>query len=292
MKPGAKLLRGPLPWVLGVLIVLWIASGLYRAATAPEELTWTEFQQVVTRGELADSSLEATTVGNRTDTIEGVRRVGSGDVSFIVRYSPQVNDEQLRAWIATGRIASVQFDPEQPTLLSSLLLTIVPFILILAIFFLLIQNMQGGGGRVMQFGRSKAKKVTKDTPKVTFDDVAGAESAVEELREIVQFLAEPQRFIAMGAKIPRGVLLYGPPGTGKTLIARAVAGEAGVPFFTISGSDFVEMFVGVGASRVRDLFAQAKLERTVRSSSWTRSTRSDAIVARDLAVATTSASRR
>ena len=215
MKPGAKLLRGPLPWVLGVLIVLWIASGLYRAATAPEELTWTEFQQVVTRGELADSSLEATTVGNRTDTIEGVRRVGSGDVSFIVRYSPQVNDEQLRAWIATGRIASVQFDPEQPTLLSSLLLTIVPFILILAIFFLLIQNMQGGGGRVMQFGRSKAKKVTKDTPKVTFDDVAGAESAVEELREIVQFLAEPQRFIAMGAKIPRGVLLVRPSGHGQ-----------------------------------------------------------------------------
>jgi len=261
MKPGAKLLRGPLPWVLGVLVVLWIASGLYRAANAPEELTWTEFQQVVTGGELADSSLEATTVGNRTDTIEGVRRAGGRDVPFIVRYSTQVSDEQLRVWIASGRIASVQFDPEQPSLLSSLLLTIVPFILILAIFFLLIQNMQGGGGgRVMQFGRSKAKKVTKDTPKVTFDDVAGAESAVEELREIVQFLAEPQRFIAMGAKIPRGVLLYGPPGTGKTLIARAVAGEAGVPFFTISGSDFVEMFVGVGASRVRDLFQQAKQE--------------------------------
>jgi cell division protease FtsH len=116
MKPGAKLLRGPLPWVLGVLIVLWIASGLYRAASAPEELTWTEFQQVVARGELADSSLEATTVGNRTDTIEGVRRAGRPrDVPFVVRYSPQVNDEQLRVWIASGRIASVQFDPEQPT---------------------------------------------------------------------------------------------------------------------------------------------------------------------------------
>ena len=260
MKVGARLLRGPLPWVLGVLVVLWIASSVYQAATAPEELTWTEFQQVVERGELADSTLEATTVGNQSDTIEGVRRDGGDEVPFVVRYSREINDEQLRGWIASGRIASVRFDPEQPSLLSSLLVTVIPFVLILGIFFLLIQNMQGGGGRVMQFGRSKAKKVSKDTPKVTFEDVAGAESAVTELNEIVQFLAEPQRFISMGAKIPRGVLLYGPPGTGKTLIARAVAGEAGVPFFTISGSDFVEMFVGVGASRVRDLFQQAKQE--------------------------------
>ena len=258
MKPARSLLKGPLPWVLAGLLALWIATGLYRAATAPVELTWSEFQQAVERGELAGSELEATTVGNRTDTIEGVRREAGRDVAFVVRYSPQINDEQLRAWIGSGRIASVRFDPEQPSLVSSLLVTVVPFVLILAIFFLLIQNMQGGGSRVMQFGRAKARRVTKDTPKVTFEDVAGAESAVEELREIVQFLAEPQRFIAMGAKIPRGVLLYGPPGTGKTLLARAVAGEAGVPFFTISGSDFVEMFVGVGASRVRDLFAQAK----------------------------------
>ena len=258
MKPGAKLLKGPLPWVLAVLIVLWIASGLYQAANAPTELTWTEFQQSVERGELQGQDLDVTTVGNRTDTIEGVRRVGTRDVPFVVRYSPQINDEQLRAWIGSGRIAAVEFDPEQPSLLSSLLVTVVPFVLILGIFFLLIQNMQGGGGRVMQFGRSKAKRVSKDTPKVTFDDVAGAESAVGELKEIVDFLAEPARFLAMGAKIPRGVLLYGPPGTGKTLIAKAVAGEAGVPFFTISGSDFVEMFVGVGASRVRDLFDQAK----------------------------------
>jgi cell division protease FtsH len=258
VKPGQKLLKGPLPWVLGVLLILWVGSGLYRASTAPAELTWTEFQQAVEAGELQGTDLEVTTVGNRTDTIEGTRVTGGSNVPFVVRYSPQINDDQLRDWIATGRIASVQFDPEQAGLLSSLLITVVPFILILGIFFLLIQNMQGGGGRVMQFGRSKAKRVTKDTPKVTFDDVAGAESAVEELKEIVEFLGDPQRFIAMGAKIPRGVLLFGPPGTGKTLIAKAVAGEAGVPFFTISGSDFVEMFVGVGASRVRDLFEQAK----------------------------------
>jgi cell division protease FtsH len=258
VKPGQKLLKGPLPWILGVLLILWIGSGLYRASTAPAELTWTEFQQAVEAGELQGTDLEVTTVGNRTDTIEGTRVTDGENVAFVVRYSPQINDAQLRAWIASGRIASVQFDPEQAGLLSSLLITVVPFILILGIFFLLIQNMQGGGGRVMQFGRSKAKRVTKDTPKVTFDDVAGAESAVQELKEIVDFLGDPQRFIAMGAKIPRGVLLFGPPGTGKTLIAKAVAGEAGVPFFTISGSDFVEMFVGVGASRVRDLFEQAK----------------------------------
>jgi cell division protease FtsH len=258
VKPSEKLLRGPLPWVLGVLVVLWIGSSIYRATTAPETLTWSEFQQSVVAGQLQGSDLAVTTVGNRTDTIEGVRRVGGQDRAFTVTYSPQINDDQLRDWIASGRIATVEFDPEQPSLLGSLLFTIVPFILIIGIFFLLIQNMQGGGGRVMQFGRSRAKRVTKDTPKVTFDDVAGAETAVQELREVVDFLAEPQRFIAMGAKIPRGVLLYGPPGTGKTLIAKAVAGEAGVPFFTISGSDFVEMFVGVGASRVRDLFEQAK----------------------------------
>ncbi len=119
-------------------------------------------------------------------------------------------------------------------------------------------RMQGGGSKIMQFGKSKAKMVSKDMPQVTFADVAGSDEAVEELQEIKEFLQEPAKFQAVGAKIPKGVLLYGPPGTGKTLLARAVAGEAGVPFFSISGSDFVEMFVGVGASRVRDLFEQAK----------------------------------
>jgi cell division protease FtsH len=140
----------------------------------------------------------------------------------------------------------------------SLLATILPLIIILGLFWFLMSQMQGGGSKVMQFGKSKAKLATKDTPKVTFADVAGVDEAVEELLEIKEFLAEPAKFLAVGAKIPKGVLLYGPPGTGKTLLARAVAGEAGVPFYSISGSDFVEMFVGVGASRVRDLFEQAK----------------------------------
>ncbi len=144
------------------------------------------------------------------------------------------------------------------SLLTSILISFLPILLILGLLFYFMTQMQGGGSRVMQFGKSKAKLVSKDTPKTTFADVAGADEAIEELDEIKEFLQEPAKFQAVGAKIPKGVLLYGPPGTGKTLLARAVAGEAGVPFYSISGSDFVEMFVGVGASRVRDLFEQAK----------------------------------
>ncbi|SNS63457.1 cell division protease FtsH [Micrococcales bacterium KH10] len=152
------------------------------------------------------------------------------------------------------------YDSQVPTgnIWASLLTLLLPFLIIGLIFYFLLTRMQGGGSGVMKFGKSKAKLVDKDMPKVTFADVAGADEAVDELREIQEFLAEPAKFQAVGAKIPKGVLLYGPPGTGKTLLARAVAGEAGVPFFSISGSDFVEMFVGVGASRVRDLFQQAK----------------------------------
>ncbi len=141
---------------------------------------------------------------------------------------------------------------------TSALFTILPILLIIGFWFFIMNQMQGGGSKVMSFGKSKAKRVSVDSPKVTFKDVAGAEEAVEELHEIKEFLENPKKFQQLGARIPKGVLLYGPPGTGKTLLARAVAGEAGVPFFSISGSDFVEMFVGVGASRVRDLFEQAK----------------------------------
>jgi cell division protease FtsH len=144
------------------------------------------------------------------------------------------------------------------SILVTLLVSLLPFILLVLIMVFIFSQMQGGGSRIMNFGKSKAKMITKDMPQTTFADVAGADEAVEELEEIKDFLADPEKFKAVGAKIPKGVLLYGPPGTGKTLLARAVAGEAGVPFYSISGSDFVEMFVGVGASRVRDLFEQAK----------------------------------
>ncbi len=140
----------------------------------------------------------------------------------------------------------------------SLLTSLLPFVILIAFWIFLMNQVQGGGSKVMSFGKSRAKRMTPDSPKIGFKDVAGVDEAVEELHEIKEFLENPKKFQALGARIPKGVLLYGPPGTGKTLLARAVAGEAGVPFFSISGSDFVEMFVGVGASRVRDLFEQAK----------------------------------
>ncbi|QKW21047.1 ATP-dependent zinc metalloprotease FtsH [Kitasatospora sp. NA04385] len=166
---------------------------------------------------------------------------------------------KLQGKYADGQIADgYTVSPEKQSTFVSLLFSMLPIVIIVLVFLFLMNQMQGGGSRVMQFGKSKAKLLTKDTPKTTFADVAGADEAVEELHEIKEFLQEPAKFQAVGAKIPKGVLLYGPPGTGKTLLARAVAGEAGVPFYSISGSDFVEMFVGVGASRVRDLFEQAK----------------------------------
>jgi cell division protease FtsH len=149
-------------------------------------------------------------------------------------------------------------DVTQDSVFLSLLINLLPIAVLVVLLLLFMSQMQGGGSRVLNFGKSKAKLISKDTPKTTFADVAGADEAVEELHEIKDFLQAPAKYQALGAKIPKGVLLYGPPGTGKTLLARAVAGEAGVPFYSISGSDFVEMFVGVGASRVRDLFEQAK----------------------------------
>ncbi|MFD5564068.1 ATP-dependent zinc metalloprotease FtsH [Kitasatospora griseola] len=167
--------------------------------------------------------------------------------------------KNLQTKYAGGQIPDgYTVSPEKQSTFVSLLFSMLPIVIIVVVFLFLMNQMQGGGSRVMQFGKSKAKLLTKDTPKTTFADVAGADEAVEELHEIKEFLQEPAKFQAVGAKIPKGVLLYGPPGTGKTLLARAVAGEAGVPFYSISGSDFVEMFVGVGASRVRDLFEQAK----------------------------------
>ena len=168
-------------------------------------------------------------------------------------------EDAVEEQVDDGEIEKYTTEIAQPSVLGSILGSFLPIMLIVVVFLWLMNSMQGGGGRgVMQFAKSKAKLITKDMPKTTFADVAGCDEAIEELGEIKEFLQEPAKFQAVGAKIPKGVLLYGPPGTGKTLLARAVAGEAGVPFYSISGSDFVEMFVGVGASRVRDLFEQAK----------------------------------
>jgi cell division protease FtsH len=173
---------------------------------------------------------------------------------------PQLISEVNRLDKSAAFLNKVEYNivPKGSSTWSSLLLYLLPFILFFGLWFLLMNNLQGGGSKVMSFGKSRAKRLSADSPKISFRDVAGVDEAVEELHEIKEFLENPKKFQALGARIPTGVLLYGPPGTGKTLLARAVAGEAGVPFFSISGSDFVEMFVGVGASRVRDLFEQAK----------------------------------
>ncbi|WFS12408.1 ATP-dependent zinc metalloprotease FtsH [Rhodococcus aetherivorans] len=183
----------------------------------------------------------------------------TGDNTEILAKYPDSASEQIFDKVAGAGLEKFDTTVTQESWLTSILLFVLPMIILLGVFFFVMSRMQGGGrGGMMGFGKSKAKQLSKDMPKTTFADVAGADEAVEELYEIKDFLQNPARYQALGAKIPKGVLLYGPPGTGKTLLARAVAGEAGVPFFTISGSDFVEMFVGVGASRVRDLFEQAK----------------------------------
>ncbi|WP_027005838.1 ATP-dependent zinc metalloprotease FtsH [Conexibacter woesei] len=165
---------------------------------------------------------------------------------------------QLQVAKKNGFIQNYDVEPRKSSALLGLLTYVLPFVIFIAFWIFLMNQVQGGGSKVMSFGKSRAKRMSVDSPKITFRDVAGVDEAVEELHEIKEFLENPKKFQALGARIPKGVLLYGPPGTGKTLLARAVAGEAGVPFFSISGSDFVEMFVGVGASRVRDLFEQAK----------------------------------
>ncbi len=202
---------------------------------------------------LADGGVVDATLLDEDHVVQGHLRNGT---AFETRF-PGGYTSRITQQIVDADIVDFSVDGQQSSVWTTLLLDLLPFVLIVA-FVLWFMNRSQGGGRVMSFGKSRAKAFNKDQPTVTFADVAGLDEAVEELREIEEFLESPDKFRDIGAKIPKGVLLYGPPGTGKTLLARAVAGQAGVPFFSISGSDFVEMFVGVGASRVRDLFEQAK----------------------------------
>ncbi len=248
-----RIFKGPWLWiVLGVFVVLGILQYVSSSSGAEEVETSTMVEYVD---------------GNEIDTITFVE----GDQEIIAtlddgaevrskwlgRQSQDLLDTVQRQY-DNGDVEEFNVEVPQSSVLGSLLINILLFGLIFIAVIYLFNRVQGGGGRIMQFAKSKAKLITKDMPKTTFDDVAGVDEAIEELQEIKDFLAEPAKFHAVGAKIPKGVLLYGQPGTGKTLLARAVAGEAAVPFYSISGSDFVEMFVGVGASRVRDLFEQAK----------------------------------
>ncbi|CAN5169902.1 ATP-dependent zinc metalloprotease FtsH [soil metagenome] len=249
-----RFLRGPFVWVTLLLLVAFTLVGQMGAGSDPEELTYSEFLAALDEGRIAtveDLVRDSQLTGELEDEGE-----------YVTSYNPDINGDELAQELtaarADGTLDDQDVNPQPSNAFFSVLLSILPIILIFGLFFFFMTQMQGGGNRVMSFGKSKAKVVSKDAPKVTFADVAGSDEAVEELREIKDFLSNPAKFQSMGAKIPKGVLLFGPPGTGKTLLARAVAGEAGVPFFSISGSDFVEMFVGVGASRVRDLFEQAK----------------------------------
>ncbi|SMQ72623.1 membrane protease FtsH catalytic subunit [Plantibacter sp. VKM Ac-1784] len=249
-----RLFKGPIPYLIIAALVFWIGISLmsmngFREVSTQEGLAFLEKGQVK----------------------EAVITDGDQRVDLTLTKADDEFGKQVQFYYVGARAADVveavdAADPSggyndkvpQPSWLLSMLGLLLPLLLIGVFFWLMLSGMQGGGNKVMQFGKSKAKLVSKESPKVTFDDVAGADEAIEELEEIKDFLKEPAKFQAVGARIPKGVLLYGPPGTGKTLLARAVAGEAGVPFYSISGSDFVEMFVGVGASRVRDLFQQAK----------------------------------
>ena len=244
--------RTILVYLAVIFVVVMAFQVVFNQATQPEELTLNEFTSYLEAGEVEGEVV----LLDRSNELTGTVNSGNETFEFTVQYASETSPEITVLLQESG--VEFRVDGQEPPLFMWFLTSILPYLLIFGLFIFIIMQMQGGGNRVMQFGKSKAKMVSKDAPKVTFADVAGVAEAVEELEEIKEFLESPQKFRAMGAKIPKGVLLYGPPGTGKTLLARAVAGEAGVPFYSISGSDFVEMFVGVGASRVRDLFDQAK----------------------------------
>ncbi|MDT0200594.1 ATP-dependent zinc metalloprotease FtsH [Nocardioides sp. AE5] len=258
-KSVKRIFKGPWLWIFLAVIAVVLGLQFLAPDGGYDEVPTSEMEKYITTGQVKEITFLDNDQEIRATLDDDVEREGGNKV-----VTHWVTDQQhdlivmVREQIEAGTIEKSNSENPQPSFFGQLLATLLPFALIILIFIFLLNSMQGGGGRVMQFGKSKAKLISKDMPKSTFADVAGCEEAIEELGEIKEFLQEPAKFQAVGAKIPKGVLLYGPPGTGKTLLARAVAGEAGVPFYSISGSDFVEMFVGVGASRVRDLFEQAK----------------------------------
>jgi cell division protease FtsH len=241
--------------ILIVIVLAFFASKLIARSDQAPARSFAGFLEQVDNGDVQNATLRT-----KDNSIE-VTLKGADARKYQVGYPIDYSDvlvNKLRTAKADGKISDFDVKPARSSVILSLLTYVLPFIIFIGFWIFLMNQVQGGGSKVMSFGKSRAKRLSVDSPKITFRDVAGVDEAVEELHEIKEFLENPKKFQALGARIPKGVLLYGPPGTGKTLLARAVAGEAGVPFFSISGSDFVEMFVGVGASRVRDLFEQAK----------------------------------
>ncbi|TYL54850.1 ATP-dependent metallopeptidase FtsH/Yme1/Tma family protein [Nocardioides sp. BGMRC 2183] len=253
-----RVFRGPVLWIVVAVLAVILALEFLASGSGHKEVTTSQLAEYIQKGEVNEITFIDGDQKIEAELDEGVRDDTDQVMAYYINGQQETLLSAVDEQVAAGEIEKSNSTNPQPSVWSSLLLTLLPFVLIIALFIFLMNNVQGGGRGVMQFGKSKAKMITKDMPKTTFADVAGCDEALEELGEIKEFLSEPAKFQAVGAKIPKGVLLYGPPGTGKTLLARAVAGEAGVPFYSISGSDFVEMFVGVGASRVRDLFEQAK----------------------------------
>src|SRR5580658_9737658 len=239
--------------ILLVVVLAFLAVKLFNPDGGSKP---THSYQTLVAKELPSHEVESVEFKNRGKVLEVKLNAKGKKETWEGGYIEQAAPELLAQLKAAGVAYNVE--SEKSNTLLSLLTYILPFLLFFGFWIFLMNQVQGGGSKVMSFGKSRAKRMSADSPKITFRDVAGVDEAVEELHEIKEFLENPKKFQALGARIPTGVLLYGPPGTGKTLLARAVAGEAGVPFFSISGSDFVEMFVGVGASRVRDLFEQAK----------------------------------
>jgi cell division protease FtsH len=236
--------------ILIVIVLAFFAQRLISPPPPEDTPTFSEFRDQI---ETSPESIEEVTFEQKTETIKVVE---ADETEYSTGYPPELQASVVNQLARADVKTTIKGTGGSGFL--SILTYILPFVLFFGFWLFLMNQMQGGGSRVMSFGKSRAKRMSVDAPKITFRDVAGADEAVQELHEIKEFLENPKKFQALGARIPKGVLLYGPPGTGKTLLARAVAGEAGVPFFSISGSDFVEMFVGVGASRVRDLFEQAK----------------------------------
>ncbi|MDQ4052782.1 MAG: ATP-dependent zinc metalloprotease FtsH [Actinomycetota bacterium] len=254
-----RIFKGPWVWIAVAVVGVLLALQYLAPGGGYDEVDTSQMEQYITEGQVKEITFIDGDQQIQATLDKGVRDGGSEVMTHYIKgQAPRLLD-MVDAQVAKGTIEKSNSENPQPSVLGTILATLLPFALIILLFLFLMNQVQGGGGRgVMQFAKSKAKLISKDMPKTTFADVAGVNEAIEELGEIKEFLQEPAKFQAVGAKIPKGVLLYGPPGTGKTLLARAVAGEAGVPFYSISGSDFVEMFVGVGASRVRDLFEQAK----------------------------------
>ena len=245
----SDLLKNVLLWVVIAVILMTVFNNLGGQRTATDTIAYSDFLQSVNSGQVDKVRFDDA-------EITGLRDGGKP----FTTYSPETDNSSLIGELNRAGVVFERAPPENPSMLLSILISWFPFILLIAVWIFFMRQMQGGGGGrgAMSFGKSKARLLNEDQVKVTFDDVAGVEEAKQEVSELVEFLRDPGKFQKLGGSIPRGVLMVGSPGTGKTLLAKAIAGEAKVPFFTISGSDFVEMFVGVGASRVRDMFEQAK----------------------------------